>query len=73
VLAAFVQGTEPRPRTDLPGRIRDPHDRGARCADGARASAALSGIEERLSELTIQSGLGEATIGVTGDTTIAPN
>jgi putative drug exporter of the RND superfamily len=39
--------------------------------DGARASAALSGIEERLPELARQSGLGEASIGVTGDTTIA--
>ena len=39
--------------------------------DGARASSALSGIEERLPELASQSGLGEATIGVTGDTTIA--
>jgi RND superfamily putative drug exporter len=39
--------------------------------DGARASQALSGIEERLPKLAAQSGLGEATIGVTGDTTIA--
>ena len=39
--------------------------------DGARASQALAGIEEDLPELASQSGLGEATIGVTGDTTIA--
>jgi RND superfamily putative drug exporter len=39
--------------------------------DGARASQALSGIEERLPELAQQSGLGTARIGVTGDTTIA--
>jgi RND superfamily putative drug exporter len=39
--------------------------------DGARASQALASIEERLPELAAQSGLGEATIGVTGDTTIA--
>jgi RND superfamily putative drug exporter len=39
--------------------------------DGARASTALTGIEEHLPELAQRSGLGEATIGVTGDTTIA--
>jgi RND superfamily putative drug exporter len=39
--------------------------------DGARASAALSNIEERLPELARRSGLGEASFGVTGDTTIA--
>jgi putative drug exporter of the RND superfamily len=39
--------------------------------DGARASQALSAVEERLPELARRSGLGEATIGVTGDTTIA--
>jgi RND superfamily putative drug exporter len=39
--------------------------------DGARASQALSGIEEDLPALSSRSGLGEATIGVTGDTTIA--
>jgi RND superfamily putative drug exporter len=39
--------------------------------DGARASQALSNIEERLPELAQESGLGGATIGVTGDTTIA--
>jgi RND superfamily putative drug exporter len=39
--------------------------------DGARASAALTGIEEDLPELARRSGLGEASIGVTGDTTIA--
>jgi RND superfamily putative drug exporter len=39
--------------------------------DGARASQALSSVEEQLPELARRSGLGEATIGVTGDTTIA--
>jgi RND superfamily putative drug exporter len=39
--------------------------------DGARASQALSKIEEELPELARRSGLGQATIGVTGDTTIA--
>jgi RND superfamily putative drug exporter len=39
--------------------------------DGARASQVLSSVEEHLPELAQQSGLGEATIGVTGDTTIA--
>jgi RND superfamily putative drug exporter len=39
--------------------------------DGAAASEALSGLEEHLPELAEQSGLGEADIGVTGDTTIA--
>jgi RND superfamily putative drug exporter len=39
--------------------------------DGARASQALSRVEERLPELVRRSGLGEAGIGVTGDTTIA--
>jgi RND superfamily putative drug exporter len=39
--------------------------------DGARASQALSNLEEQLPELARRSGLGEATIGVTGDTTIA--
>jgi putative drug exporter of the RND superfamily len=39
--------------------------------DGAAASEALSGIEERLPELVERSGLGEAGVGVTGDTTIA--
>jgi RND superfamily putative drug exporter len=39
--------------------------------DGARASQALTGIEEALPELARRSGLGEATVGVTGDTTIA--
>ena len=39
--------------------------------DGARASQALSGIEEALPELARRSGLGEASVGVTGDTTIA--
>jgi putative drug exporter of the RND superfamily len=39
--------------------------------DGARASAALTNIEEHLPELAQRSGLGEASFGVTGDTTIA--
>jgi RND superfamily putative drug exporter len=39
--------------------------------DGARASQALSEIEENLPDLTRRSGLGEASVGVTGDTTIA--
>jgi putative drug exporter of the RND superfamily len=39
--------------------------------DGAAASEALSSLEERLPELLERSGLGEATVGVTGDTTIA--
>ncbi|HEX4730264.1 MAG TPA: MMPL family transporter [Solirubrobacterales bacterium] len=39
--------------------------------DGARASQALSEIEENLPELTRRSGLGDASVGVTGDTTIA--
>lgn len=39
--------------------------------DGAAASGALSGIEEHLPELVERSGLGEASVGVTGDTTIA--
>jgi putative drug exporter of the RND superfamily len=39
--------------------------------DGARASTALSNLEERLPELAGRSGLGEASVGVTGDTTIA--
>jgi RND superfamily putative drug exporter len=39
--------------------------------DGAAASDALSRIEGQLPELARQSGLGEASFGVTGDTTIA--
>jgi putative drug exporter of the RND superfamily len=39
--------------------------------DGARASDALSGVEERLPALLEESGLGSAASGVTGDTTIA--
>ena len=39
--------------------------------DGAAASETLSDLEERLPELARRSGLGEASIGVTGDTTIA--
>jgi RND superfamily putative drug exporter len=39
--------------------------------DGARASDALSGVEERLPSLLAASGLGGASSGVTGDTTIA--
>ncbi len=39
--------------------------------DGARASQALAEIEERLPALVKRSGLGEAEVGVTGDTTIA--
>jgi RND superfamily putative drug exporter len=39
--------------------------------DGARAAAALSDIEAALPELAPRSGLGEASFGVTGDTTIA--
>jgi RND superfamily putative drug exporter len=39
--------------------------------DGAAASESLSSLEERLPELLERSGLGEATAGVTGDTTIA--
>ncbi len=39
--------------------------------DGARASDALSGVEERLPLLLEASGLGGASSGVTGDTTIA--
>ena len=39
--------------------------------DGARASEALSGVEERLPVLLEQSGLAAAKTGVTGDTTIA--
>jgi RND superfamily putative drug exporter len=39
--------------------------------DGARASQALAGIEERLPTLVRESGLDEAEVGVTGDTTIA--
>ncbi len=39
--------------------------------DGAAASGALSGLEGQLPELVERSGLGEASIGVTGDTTIA--
>ncbi|HEY5332559.1 MAG TPA: MMPL family transporter, partial [Solirubrobacterales bacterium] len=39
--------------------------------DGARASSALTTIEEDLPELAQRSGLGEASFGVTGDTTIA--
>jgi RND superfamily putative drug exporter len=39
--------------------------------DGARASEALSDIEAELPALAQRSGLSEATIGVTGDTTIA--
>jgi RND superfamily putative drug exporter len=39
--------------------------------DGAAASESLSNLEERLPELLKRSGLGEATVGVTGDTTIA--
>jgi putative drug exporter of the RND superfamily len=39
--------------------------------DGAAASEALSELEEHLPELVKRSGLGEAGVGVTGDTTIA--
>jgi RND superfamily putative drug exporter len=39
--------------------------------DGARASKALSGLEAALPTLLGHSGLGGATVGVTGDTTIA--
>jgi RND superfamily putative drug exporter len=39
--------------------------------DGAAASDALSALEEHLPELVERSGLGEAAVGVTGDTTIA--
>jgi RND superfamily putative drug exporter len=39
--------------------------------DGAGAAEALSNLEERLPALVRKSGLGEARIGVTGDTTIA--
>jgi RND superfamily putative drug exporter len=39
--------------------------------DGARSSEALSNLEEDLPSLLERSGLGEATVGVTGDTTIA--
>ncbi len=39
--------------------------------DGARASEALSRVEERLPTLLERSGLGEAKTGVTGDTSIA--
>jgi putative drug exporter of the RND superfamily len=68
--------TEPLPGT--PGLMRAPGGDAARYIlilegdpDGARASSALSNIEERLPELASRNGLGEATIGVTGDTTIA--
>ncbi len=39
--------------------------------DGAAASEALSELEEHLPKLAERSGLGEAGVGVTGDTTIA--
>jgi RND superfamily putative drug exporter len=39
--------------------------------DGARASGALSGLEEDLPALAGRAGLGQVTVGVTGDTTIA--
>lgn len=39
--------------------------------DGARASEALSNLEERLPTMARQAGLGAVTVGVTGDTTIA--
>jgi RND superfamily putative drug exporter len=39
--------------------------------DGARSSEALSRVEEDLPALLQRSGLGGATVGVTGDTTIA--
>jgi len=39
--------------------------------DGANASDVLSGLEEELPTLAEESGLGQVTVGVTGDTTIA--
>jgi putative drug exporter of the RND superfamily len=73
-----VLGPSAEPLPGEPGLMTAPGGDAARYIlvldgdpDGARASAALSGIEERLPELARQSGLGEASIGVTGDTTIA--
>jgi RND superfamily putative drug exporter len=73
-----VLGPNAEPLPGTPGLMTAPGGDAARYIlildgdpDGARASAALSNIEEGLPELARQSGLGEATIGVTGDTTIA--
>jgi RND superfamily putative drug exporter len=73
-----VLGPTAEPLPGAPGLMTSPGGDAARYIlildgdpDGARASQALSGIEERLPELARQSGLGEATTAVTGDTTIA--
>lgn len=73
-----VLGPAAEPLPGEPGLMVAPNGEGARYIlvldgdpDGARASAALAGIEEQLPELARHSGLGEASIGVTGDTTIA--
>jgi RND superfamily putative drug exporter len=71
-------GPAAEPLPGEPGLMVAPGGDGARYIlildgdpDGARASQALSKVEEELPELVRRSGLGEATIGVTGDTTIA--
>jgi RND superfamily putative drug exporter len=69
-------GAEPVPSE--PGLMVAPSGNAARYIlvldgdpDGARASETLSKLEEELPELAERSGLGEASFGVTGDTTIA--
>ncbi len=73
-----VLGPAAEPLPGAPGMMVAPSGDAARYIlvldgdpDGARASAALSELEEGLPELAQRSGLGEASFGVTGDTTIA--
>jgi RND superfamily putative drug exporter len=73
-----VLGPSAEPLPSEPGLMVAPSGDAARFIlvldgdpDGADASEALSRIEERLPELVQRSGLGEASVGVTGDTTIA--
>jgi RND superfamily putative drug exporter len=75
---AGVLGPADQPLGQPPGLMLAPSGDAARFVlvldgdpDGARASAALSNLEGRLPALLQRSGLGGATAGVTGDTTIA--
>ncbi|MBA3864973.1 MAG: MMPL family transporter [Solirubrobacterales bacterium] len=73
-----VLGPAAEPVPSEPGLMVAPNGNAARYIlvldgdpDGADASETLSNIEDDLPELARRSGLGEARVGVTGDTTIA--
>jgi putative drug exporter of the RND superfamily len=73
-----VLGPTAEPLPGAPGLMIAPGGNAARYVlvlngdpDGAGASEALSNLEEDLPALAQRSGLGEASFGVTGDTTIA--